>query len=86
MPVTFQTWILDAAPDATEAASSLYVSTFNLSIALGALFGGLAVDGLSTTSVLWIGAAMALVALFVVAGTKRTTADSCTGSTADTTA
>jgi predicted MFS family arabinose efflux permease len=24
MPVTFQTWILDAAPDATEAASSLY--------------------------------------------------------------
>ncbi|MFI2739513.1 MFS transporter [Streptomyces sp. NPDC018711] len=86
VPVTFQTWILHAAPDATEAASSLYVSTFNLSIALGALFGGLAVDSLSTTSVLWIGAAMALLALFVAAGTKRATADSCTGSAADTTA
>lgn len=35
VPVTFQTWILDAAPDATEAATSLYVSAFNLSIALG---------------------------------------------------
>ncbi|MFF2571004.1 MFS transporter [Streptomyces sp. NPDC058084] len=66
VPVTFHTWILDAAPDATEAASSLYVSTFNLAIALGALLGGLAVDGLSTTSILWIGAAMALAAPVVV--------------------
>ncbi|MGP3974251.1 MFS transporter [Streptomyces sp. 8N114] len=71
VPVTFQTWILDAAPDATEAASSLYVSTFNLSIALGALFGGLAVDGLTTTSVLWIGAALAAVTLFVVGRARR---------------
>ncbi|WP_406863255.1 MFS transporter [Streptomyces sp. HUAS MG47] len=72
VPVTFQTWILDAAPDATEAASSLYVSTFNLSIALGALFGGFAVDGISTTSVLWIGAALALVTLVVLGGVRRT--------------
>ncbi|MFE9257806.1 MFS transporter [Streptomyces sp. NPDC006879] len=68
VPVTFQTWILDAAPEATEAASSLYVSAFNLSIALGALFGGLAVDGISTTSVLWIGGGMAILTLLVVAG------------------
>jgi predicted MFS family arabinose efflux permease len=71
VPVSFQTWILDAAPDAAEAASSLYVSTFNLSIALGALFGGLAVDGLTTNSVLWIGAALAAVTLFVVGGASR---------------
>ncbi|MCT2590805.1 MFS transporter [Streptomyces sp. N2-109] len=71
VPVTFQTWILEAAPDATEAASSLYVSTFNLSIALGALFGGLAVDGISTTSVLWIGAALAVLTLFVVGSSRR---------------
>ncbi|WP_431984546.1 MFS transporter [Streptomyces qinglanensis] len=70
VPVTFQTWILKAAPDATEAASSLYVSTFNLSIALGAFFGGLAVDGLTTTSVLWIGAALAALTLLVVSGTR----------------
>jgi len=74
VPVTFQTWILDAAPDATEAASSLYVSTFNLSIALGALFGGFAVDGIGTVSVLWIGAALAILTLLVVNGARRTAA------------
>jgi predicted MFS family arabinose efflux permease len=63
VPVTLQTWILDAAPDATEAATSLYVSAFNLSIALGALIGGFAVNGIGTTSVLWIGALLASVAL-----------------------
>ncbi|MFZ4274668.1 MFS transporter [Streptomyces arboris] len=72
VPVTFQTWILDAAPDATEAATSLYVSAFNLSIALGALFGGFAVDGVGTTSVLWTGAALTLLALVVVGGARRT--------------
>lgn len=66
VPVTFQAWILDAAPDVGEAASSLYVSTFNLSIALGAFAGGLAIDGIATTSVLWIGAALALLTLLVV--------------------
>ncbi|MFI0467327.1 MULTISPECIES: MFS transporter [Saccharopolyspora] len=71
LPVTFQTWILKAAPETTEAASSLYVSTFNLSIALGSLVGGLAVDGIGTTSVLWFGAALAVLALFVVGGSRR---------------
>ncbi|WP_327358724.1 MFS transporter [Streptomyces sp. NBC_01304] len=66
VPVTFQTWILDAAPHATEAASSLYVSMFNLSIALGALFGGLAVDSFATAGVLWIGGGLALLALLVL--------------------
>ncbi|MGW1295806.1 MFS transporter [Streptomyces sp. NPDC002533] len=72
VPVTFQTWILDAAPDATEAATSLYVSAFNLSIALGALLGGFAVDGIGTTSVLWAGAALTVLALFVAGGARRT--------------
>ncbi|PVD09241.1 MFS transporter [Streptomyces sp. CS147] len=71
VPVTFQTWILDAAPDATEAATSLYVSAFNLSIALGALLGGFAVDGIGRTSVLWAGAALTVLALFVVGGVRR---------------
>jgi len=78
VPVTFQTWILDAAPDTTEAASSLYVSTFNLSIALGALFGGFAVDGIATSSVLWIGALLAVLTLLVVGGARRTAAASST--------
>ncbi|WP_419995169.1 MFS transporter [Streptomyces boninensis] len=63
VPVTFQTWILKAAPDTTEAASSLYVSAFNLSIALGALLGGFAVNAASATSVLWLGAALTALTL-----------------------
>ncbi|MEW2174662.1 MFS transporter [Streptomyces sp. NPDC007027] len=72
VPVTLQTWILDAAPDATEAATSLYVSAFNLSIALGALLGGFAVDGIGATSVLWTGAALTVLALSVAGAARRT--------------
>jgi len=72
VPVTFQTWMLNAAPTATEAASSLYVSTFNLSIALGAFAGGLAVDAAGPVSVLWIGGALAVLVppLVTVAGRR----------------
>lgn len=73
VPVTLQTWILRAAPRATEAASSLYVSMFNLSIALGALFGGLAVDMLTLTSVLWIGCGLLLPTLLLATRRPRTT-------------
>ncbi|MBF6180786.1 MFS transporter [Nocardia otitidiscaviarum] len=66
VPVTLQTWILDTAPQDPEAASSMYVSAFNLSIAFGALFGGLAVNELGAGSVLWLGTALALGALLVV--------------------
>ncbi|GGL95419.1 MFS transporter [Streptomyces fumigatiscleroticus] len=71
VPVTFQTWILDAASNATEPASSLYVSAFNLSIALGALFGGFAVDGIATTSVLWIGALLTFLTLLMMGRPHR---------------
>ncbi|MFE3194915.1 MFS transporter [Nocardia sp. NPDC059240] len=67
VPVTFQTRIMRAAPDATEAASSLFVSIFNLSIALGALAGGLAVDHAGPTSVLWLGGALLALALLALA-------------------
>ncbi|MFC9997243.1 MFS transporter [Nocardia sp. NPDC127526] len=66
VPVTFQTWVMRSAPDTTEAASSLFVSVFNISIALGALFGGFAVDGLATAGVLWIGATLVLLALPII--------------------
>lgn len=71
VPVSLQTWILNAAPAATEAASSLYVSMFNWSIALGALFGGFAVDGLATSSVLWIGGGLVILTTLVVGATRK---------------
>ncbi|MFE3059261.1 MFS transporter [Nocardia sp. NPDC059239] len=72
VPVTFQTRILRAAPDTTEAASSLFVSTFNFSIALGALAGGIAVDHAGPLSVLWLGGGSILVALLILGGRART--------------
>ncbi|MFD0271560.1 MFS transporter [Streptomyces sp. NPDC127106] len=59
--VSLQTWMLKYAPDAMEAASALWVSVFNLSIALGALVGGLVVDNVQLTTVAWIGGAVVLL-------------------------
>ncbi|ASR35270.1 transporter [Prauserella marina] len=71
VPVTVQTWIIKAAGESTEAASSLNTAAFNLSIALGALAGGLAINHVATTSVLWIGAALVMLVLPVVRSGAR---------------
>lgn len=72
VPVTLQTWIFKAAPDESEAASSLFVAMYNLSIALGALLGGLAVDQVSTASVLWVGAGFVALTLLAISAGRRT--------------
>ncbi|WP_420000601.1 MFS transporter [Streptomyces boninensis] len=59
--VALQTWFLAAAPDDVEAATSLNVAVFCLSIAVGALAGGRLVDSLS------VGAALAAAAVLTVA-------------------
>ncbi|AXE22116.1 MFS transporter [Streptomyces globosus] len=59
--VSLQTWMLKYAPDSMEAASALWVSVFNLSIALGALVGGLVADNIELTTVAWIGGAVVLL-------------------------
>ncbi|MFD5624165.1 MFS transporter [Streptomyces yangpuensis] len=67
--VTVQGWMIKAAPAATEAASSLMVAMFNLAIAAGALCGGLAVDGISTSAAPLGGAALMLMAAVTVRAT-----------------
>ncbi|MFD3413035.1 MFS transporter [Streptomyces cyaneofuscatus] len=64
--VSTQTWILLASPDAREAASSLFVGVFNGAIALGALIGGLAADGIGITAVMWVGGALTVGALVTI--------------------
>lgn len=44
VPVGLQTWLVRAAPDQAESAGGLMVATFQVAIALGAVFGGLLVD------------------------------------------
>ncbi|GGZ04280.1 MFS transporter [Streptomyces poonensis] len=64
--VGLQTWMIKAAPQAVEAASSLWVAVFNLSIGLGALAGGVIVDTLTLQGVLWLGGACALAAALAI--------------------
>ncbi|MDP4503728.1 MFS transporter [Nonomuraea turcica] len=71
--VTLQTWMLRAAPDMTESASSLFVAAFNLSIAFGALVGGLTADQSATVGVLWVACGLTLVAALTVAVRNKQT-------------
>jgi predicted MFS family arabinose efflux permease len=65
--VTAQTWMMTAAPDARETVSSLFAGVFNGAIAVGAVGGGLVVDGFGPTAVLVWGAVLALGALVATA-------------------
>ncbi|WP_082310454.1 MFS transporter [Nonomuraea sp. SBT364] len=60
-----------AAPDTFEAAMSLNTMSYNTSIALGALFGGLFADQLGVTSVVWFGVALTAASLLLTLGTGQ---------------
>jgi predicted MFS family arabinose efflux permease len=64
--VSLQSWMIAAAPRAVEAATALWVAVFNLAIGLGALVGGLVVDRTALVGVLWLAAALFLLAGLVV--------------------
>ena len=70
--VSLQTWMFKAAPQAIEAASALWVSVFNLSIALGALVGGFVVDSITLSSVLLLGGVIVLLTAIAVWSTRKT--------------
>ncbi|MFJ6391247.1 MFS transporter [Streptomyces sp. NPDC091972] len=62
---------LAAAPETFEAAMSLNTMAYNTCIALGALFGGLFVDHVGVTSVIWFGVVLAGASLLLRLGTGR---------------
>ena len=62
-----QAWVLASAPEAREPAGALFASVFNACIALGAFTGGRVVDAAPLRTVLWLGAALAAVAVAVLA-------------------
>jgi predicted MFS family arabinose efflux permease len=64
--VSLQSWMIAAAPRAVEAATALWVAVFNLAIGLGALIGGVVVDRTALVGVLWLAAALFLLAALVV--------------------
>ncbi|WP_415925719.1 MFS transporter [Streptomyces scabiei] len=65
VPVSSQTWFAKATPHAPEAASVLFTASFQATISLGALAGGVVVDRTSPSTVMTLGGVAA--ALMVVA-------------------
>ncbi|MCA2211532.1 MFS transporter [Jidongwangia harbinensis] len=66
---------LGAAPDKFEAALAINTMGYNLSIALGALFGGLFADHLGIESAVWFGVTLAALSLLVTLSTRRRAAE-----------
>ncbi|WP_447037463.1 MFS transporter [Streptomyces sp. DSM 118878] len=73
--VSAQNWVMAAAPHAREAASALFAGVFNVAIALGAFTGGRVADSGGAGAVLWLGGALAVLALAAVAHAKGTATD-----------
>jgi len=65
VPVGLQTWLVRAAPDQAESAGGLMVATFQVAIALGAVFGGLLVDHAGVANAFAYSAAATLLAALV---------------------
>ncbi|MEO3847679.1 MFS transporter [Streptomyces sp. B8F3] len=66
VPVSSQTWFAKAAPHAPEAAAVLFTASFQATIALGALAGGVAVDQTSPSAVMTFGGGAAVLAAVAV--------------------
>ncbi|MFK0251666.1 MFS transporter [Amycolatopsis azurea] len=66
VPVCSGTWFARAAPQAPEAASVLFTSSFQATLSAGALLGGFVVDATSVSVVMVAGGVLALLAVGVL--------------------
>jgi predicted MFS family arabinose efflux permease len=66
LPVCLQTLVFASAPQAPEAATSLYICAFNVSIALGAMVGGWFVDASGPSAVMFLGAGFSVLAALLM--------------------
>lgn len=70
--VGLMTWMMKAAPQATEVATALYVGIFNAGIALGAWAGGRMVDGAGLSANLWLATGFAAAAVLLLVAARLT--------------
>src|SRR5471032_2788579 len=66
MPISVQTWMFQAAPDAMESGGAVFVSTAQISLAAGALVGGVSVDHLGISSALVVGGLFAIAMALLI--------------------
>lgn len=76
VPVASQTWFSKAAPHAPEAASVLFTASFQATISLGALAGGVALDRTSPSTVMLLGGCTAVLMVLAVGARSATSAHS----------
>lgn len=67
VPVMIQTWMGRAAPDQLEGVGGLFMAAIQLSIATGAIAGGIAVDGFGFSVPLYLNALGGLLAAALIA-------------------
>ncbi|MFI9509768.1 MFS transporter [Nocardia sp. NPDC052566] len=67
VPVSTQTWFAKAAPEAPEAAAVLFTASFQATLSLGALTGGVVVDHGSPSTVLLAAGAIATLVILAAA-------------------
>ena len=65
LPLSLQTAMTKAVPQAPESALAVFVTTVQLSLATGSLLGGLVVDGYGVSASLRLGALLAALAVTV---------------------
>ena len=73
VPACSQTWLARASDGADEAATVLFTSSFQATISIAALLGGLVIDGASLTALMLLGGAAAAVTVGLVIGAGRLT-------------
>jgi predicted MFS family arabinose efflux permease len=66
VPVASQTWFSRAAPHAPEAASVLFTASFQATISIGALVGGVILDRTSPSAVMLLGGCTAVLMVLAV--------------------
>ncbi|MGW0732178.1 MFS transporter [Streptomyces sp. NPDC002851] len=68
VPVASQTWFSKAAPHAPEAASVLFTASFQATISIGALVGGVVLDRTSPSTVMLLGGCTAVLMVCALSG------------------
>ncbi|KND39000.1 transporter [Streptomyces acidiscabies] len=71
VPVASQTWFSKAAPHAPEAASVLFTASFQATISVGALVGGVVLDRTSPSAVMLLGGCTAVLMVLAVGAALR---------------
>jgi predicted MFS family arabinose efflux permease len=75
IPVAWSTWLATGVRDEPESGGGLMVASIQLSIMLGATFGGLLLDHLSVAATFIGGAVLLVVASLIVGNGRRVTAE-----------